>query len=51
MRRRRDNGEKGEKGRERRISNKTKTIVWDLRGGNKKGRRGKGQAKGEAKER
>ena len=43
MRRRRDNGEKGKRGRERRISKKT--IAWDLKGGKREGRRGKGQVR------
>ena len=48
MRRRRRTGEKGEGGRERRISKKT--MASDLRGGKREGRRGKGQVKGEEKE-
>ena len=47
MRRRRDNGEKGKRGRERRISKKT--IAWDLKGGKREGRRGKGQVRNRPK--
>ena len=47
MRRRRDTGEKGKRVRERRISKKT--IAWELKGGKREGRRGKGQARNRPK--